>query len=89
MKRIGKLMEGMLRAGSNPGAARPASPPPANAQPAPRNAPTPEVKPSPISEEAIRARAHQIWLARGGGEGDGLADWIQAEKELGARSRTT
>ena len=96
MKRIGKLMEGMMRAGSKPGTGRA---PAAALKPAsivqdptpgatPRPSPISEVKPSPWSEEAIRARAHQIWLARGGGDGDDLADWIQAEQELSTRPRT-
>ncbi len=91
MKRIGKLVEGMLRAGSTPGNSQtPAQPASRNPNPPPstpaRPSPLSEVKPA--SEEAIRARAHQLWLARGGGQGDDLADWIQAEKELNTRSRT-
>lgn len=35
-----------------------------------------------LTEEAIRARAHQIWVERGGGEGDAIADWLRAEREL-------
>ena len=35
-----------------------------------------------ISEAAIRERAHQIWVARGGGQGDELADWLLAKREL-------
>lgn len=35
-----------------------------------------------VSEAAIRARAHQIWLARGGAPGDELSDWLLARQEL-------
>lgn len=34
------------------------------------------------SESAIRARAHEIWIARGTPPGDDLADWLRAENEL-------
>jgi len=36
------------------------------------------------AEEAVRARAHQIYEARiaDSRPGDALADWIQAEREL-------
>jgi hypothetical protein len=38
------------------------------------------------TEAAISARAHQIWIARGKPTpGTPLADWIQAERELGVR----
>ena len=36
---------------------------------------------SPTSEE-IAVRAYHIYLERGGGEGDPLDDWLQAEREL-------
>ena len=32
--------------------------------------------------ERIRARAHEIFLARKSGAGDPVSDWLQAEKEL-------
>ena len=32
-------------------------------------------------EEKIRQRAHEIWLAHGGGASE-LEDWLQAEKEI-------
>jgi len=38
-------------------------------------------KPIP-TEEQIRLRAYQIYLARNGGPGDAMSDWIQAEREL-------
>ncbi len=33
-------------------------------------------------EEAIRQRAHEIWLSRGGGSGHEMDDWLEAEREL-------
>jgi hypothetical protein len=36
-------------------------------------------------EERIRQRAHEIYLQRGGADGSDLADWLQAEAEIGAR----
>lgn len=38
-------------------------------------------KPMPTNEQ-IRARAFEIYLARNGGPGDAQADWVQAEREL-------
>lgn len=40
---------------------------------------TPVVPPTP---EAIRLRAHQIFLERGGTPGRELDDWLMAEHEL-------
>lgn len=37
---------------------------------------------SELSEEQIRARAYEIYLAREGGPGDELSDWLKAEAEL-------
>jgi len=34
------------------------------------------------SEEEIRHRAYEIYLARGGAPGDEVEDWLQAEREL-------
>jgi len=34
------------------------------------------------TEEAVRARAHQIFLERGGQPGHDMDDWLQAEYEL-------
>ncbi len=34
------------------------------------------------SEELIRTRAYEIYLAREGGTGDELSDWLKAEAEL-------
>ncbi len=36
----------------------------------------------PLTEEKIRRRAYEIWLARGGESGHELDDWLQAEREL-------
>ena len=33
-------------------------------------------------EEEIHIRAREIFLARGNANGDALADWLQAEKEI-------
>ncbi len=33
-------------------------------------------------EKRIRARAHEIYLARGGAPGFELDDWLQAEREI-------
>ncbi len=37
---------------------------------------------SELSEEQIRARAYEIYLAREGGPGDEPSDWLKAEAEL-------
>jgi hypothetical protein len=37
---------------------------------------------SPLSHEEVAARAHALFLARGGQHGDDWADWFQAESEL-------
>ncbi len=42
-----------------------------------RNAATP----APSSDQ-IAERAHEIFMARGGGHGRDLDDWLQAEREL-------
>jgi|HubBroStandDraft_3_1064219.scaffolds.fasta_scaffold678162_1 hypothetical protein len=35
--------------------------------------------------EQIKKRAHEIWLTKGGGHGDNIAHWLQAENEALAR----
>jgi hypothetical protein len=35
-----------------------------------------------LSEQQIRQRAYEIYLARGGQEGDEVSDWLAAEREL-------
>ena len=54
-----------------------------SAQPtAPKTAATAAAKP-----HLIRRRAYEIFLARNGGPGDHLSDWIQAEQELNSVSQ--
>jgi hypothetical protein len=45
------------------------------------------VKSDPLlaTEEQIRRRAYELYLARGGKPGDALRDWLQAENELAAK----
>lgn len=38
-----------------------------------------------LTAERIRARAYELFMARGGTHGDDLADWFTAEQELGAK----
>jgi hypothetical protein len=38
------------------------------------------------SREQIELRAYYIWLATGGGHGNDLDHWLQAEKEITARA---
>jgi hypothetical protein len=40
------------------------------------------MEPKLPAEEQIRARAHEIYLARGGQPGHEMDDWLQAEYEL-------
>jgi len=35
-----------------------------------------------ITDDQIAERAYQIYLERGGTEGDPVSDWLQAEQEL-------
>lgn len=37
---------------------------------------------SDITPERIKARAYALFLARNGGPGDALTDWLQAEAQL-------
>lgn len=39
-------------------------------------------KPSLPTQEQIRQRAYEIYLARGGEDGRDLSDWVEAEQEL-------
>lgn len=41
-----------------------------------------------ITPDRIRLRAYEIYQSRNGGPGDALADWVQAERELGGADRT-
>jgi len=47
-----------------------------------QNAPNAQTPKLPPTEEQIRERAHEIFLARGGCSGNALEDWLIAEKEL-------
>lgn len=39
--------------------------------------------PTPVSlREQIETRAHEIWIASGGGDGNDLQHWLQAEAEI-------
>jgi hypothetical protein len=42
---------------------------------------------SSVSPAAIAARAYEIYLRRGGGEGREVDDWLQAEAELDGTAR--
>jgi hypothetical protein len=39
------------------------------------------------SDEEIRSRAYDLYLARGGGNGNEVEDWLRAENEFRQRSR--
>jgi hypothetical protein len=41
----------------------------------------PETRQTPPTKEQIAARAYELYLQRGGGDGHGLEDWLTAEKE--------
>jgi len=41
----------------------------------------------PPTPEQIQKRAYQIFLARGGGPGRELGDWLQAEREIREQSQ--
>ncbi len=41
------------------------------------------------SDEEIRNRAHEIYLGRGGSEGDPIVDWLAAEREVRGRFGAT
>ena len=53
-----------------------------NKQPQFTSAPTIKTPPPPPTPEAIRRRAHEIFLARGNAPGSELMDWLKAEREL-------
>ncbi|MEZ6235701.1 MAG: DUF2934 domain-containing protein [Phycisphaerales bacterium] len=38
--------------------------------------------------EQIERRAYEIWLRRGGGDGNAAVDWLQAERELLAEGQS-
>jgi hypothetical protein len=35
-----------------------------------------------VTHEQIAQRAYELYLARGGGQGDAIGDWLAAEREL-------
>lgn len=39
------------------------------------------------SDEEVRRRAHEVYLARNGGQGDAMSDWLTAERELRRQRR--
>ena len=39
------------------------------------------------SRDAVARRAYELYLARGGGDGRDMDDWLRAEEELGNRRR--
>ena len=47
-----------------------------------RAARVPDKDPGPVTPEHIRARAYEVFQERGGAQGDAVADWLRAEKEL-------
>lgn len=46
-----------------------------------------EARPARPTEDEIRKRAHEIYLARNGAPGSCEGDWLQAERELMLRVR--
>ena len=47
-----------------------------------------EATPAPSLEERIRARAYELFEARGGNHGEDHSDWLQAEQEILGESET-
>ncbi len=50
-----------------------------------RTTPTTRIPTNRPTDEQIRIRAHEIYLARGGAPGNPDSDWHQAEQELRGR----
>lgn len=46
------------------------------------------VDPKQPREEKIRERAYEIYVARGGQEGDDVSDWLMAEREFDASNES-
>lgn len=42
---------------------------------------------TPVTDDQIRQRAYEIFLARNGGPGDASSDWAQAERELHQKTK--
>jgi hypothetical protein len=40
-----------------------------------------------ISRARVAERAYELYLARGGGDGQAIDDWLSAERELSGRQR--
>jgi hypothetical protein len=40
-----------------------------------------------VTHEQIAQRAYELYLARGGGQGDPIGDWLAAERELQGGTR--
>ncbi len=51
-------------------------------QPVPAKEPTKQAPQHEPTEEQIRQRAYEIYLARGSAPGHEVEDWLQAEREL-------
>ena len=39
-----------------------------------------------VSQDEVRNRAHEIYLGRGASDGDPVADWLEAERQVRGRS---
>jgi hypothetical protein len=42
-----------------------------------------------VSDDMIAQRAFEVYCARGGGDGQALEDWLQAERELRPQAQIT
>ena len=42
---------------------------------------------APSDRERVAARAYELYLARGGGDGRDMDDWLEAEREFGEQPR--
>ena len=47
-----------------------------------------EQSPGKLDEDAIRAKAYELWLERGSPPGSAEEDWLEAERLLGVPSET-
>ena len=73
------------RSKANDPAAEPAAPKPKRARTAAAAEPAPVRPPAAPTEDDIRHRAYERYLARGGNHGLHFNDWLEAEKELKTR----
>jgi hypothetical protein len=46
------------------------------------------IAPPVVSDDMIAQRAFEMYCARGGGDGQALEDWLQAERELRPQTET-